>query len=161
MTGRTGAAAKAGHDLVIEVTDWTATLVIGEGAAASSVALDADATSLRVREGTGGMQALGEKDKASIRQTIDEDVLRGGRIEFHSTEVQIDADRGRIGVRGDLSLVGAVRPVAFDLIIGDGGRLSARCVLRQTEWGIKPYSTLFGALKVADEVEVSLSAGPL
>ena len=26
---------------------------------------------------------------------------------------------------------------------------------------IKPYSTLFGALKVADEVEVVLDAGPL
>jgi hypothetical protein len=30
-------------------------------------------------------------------------------------------------------------------------------VIRQTEWGIKPYSTLFGALKVADEVAVEVS----
>ena len=30
-----------------------------------------------------------------------------------------------------------------------------------TDWGIKPYSTLFGALKVADEVEIVLDTGPL
>jgi hypothetical protein len=28
--------------------------------------------------------------------------------------------------------------------------------VRQSDWGIKPYSALFGALKVRDEVEVSL-----
>jgi hypothetical protein len=31
-------------------------------------------------------------------------------------------------------------------------------VIKQTDWGMKPYSTLFGALKVVDEVEVSLDA---
>jgi hypothetical protein len=31
-------------------------------------------------------------------------------------------------------------------------------VLKQSDWGIKPYSTLFGALKVVDEVEVALEA---
>ena len=41
------------------------------------------------------------------------------------------------------------------------GWLSASAVRKQTAWGIKPYSTLFGALKVADEVEVTLDAGPL
>jgi hypothetical protein len=75
-TGRSGAAAKAGHDLVIEVTEWQATLEVG---AQASIALDADATSLRVREGTGGMQALGDDDKASIEETIHEDVLKGRR----------------------------------------------------------------------------------
>ena len=36
------------------------------------------------------------------------------------------------------------------------GTLSGSAVVKQTDWGIKPYSTLFGALKVADEVEVEL-----
>ena len=53
-TGRTGAAAKAGHDLLIDVTAWQATLEVGEDPAQTSIVLDADATSLRVREGTGG-----------------------------------------------------------------------------------------------------------
>ncbi len=81
-TGRTGAAAKAGHDLLIHVTAWEATLEVGDDPAQTSITLDADATSLRVREGTGGMQALGDDDKANIQQTIDDEVLQrqGDRV---------------------------------------------------------------------------------
>jgi polyisoprenoid-binding protein YceI len=154
-TGRSGAAAKAGHDLVIQVTSWEATLDVG----AASLTLDVDSASLRVIQGTGGMQALGDDDKANIHQTIDEDVLKGESIEFRSTEVEL-AD-GRIVVRGDLKLAGATHPVAFDVLVGDDGKLSASALLKQTDWGMKPYSALFGALKVADEVEVTLDAGPL
>ena len=92
-TKRTGAAAKAGHDLVIHVTSWAATLEVADGpAAAAVVTLDADATSLRVREGKGGMQALGEDDKLSIHKTIDDDVLKRQDIVFRSTEAQRSPD---------------------------------------------------------------------
>jgi hypothetical protein len=30
--------------------------------------------------------------------------------------------------------------------------------VQQTDWSIKPYSALFGTLKVADEVTVSIDA---
>src|SRR3954447_23708580 len=101
-TGRTGAAAKAGHDLVIDVTAWSAT--VAADPAQTSIALDADATSLRVREGSGGMQALGDDDKESIRQTIDDAVLKRGAITFRSTAVQPTAEG--LSVRGELTLAG-------------------------------------------------------
>ena len=41
-------------------------------------------------------------------------------------------------------------------MIDDAGALSATAVVTQTHWGMKPYSALFGALKVKDEVEVVL-----
>jgi len=157
-TGRTGAAAKAGHNLLIHVTAWQATLEIGEDPAGTSIVLDADATSLRVREGTGGMQALGDDDKASIEETIDDDVLKRKGIEFRSTAVQTAPDGLRISVQGELTLVGNVRPIEFDLTVGDDGNLSGSVVVKQTDWGITPYSALFGALKVADEVEVVINA---
>ena len=157
-TGRTGAAAKAGHNLLIHVTAWQATLEVGEDPARTSIVLDADATSLRVREGTGGMQALGDDDKASIQETIDDDVLQRKGIEFRSTAVQVAADGGRISVQGELTLVGKACPIAFDLTVGADGTLSGSAVVKQTDWGITPYSALFGALKVADEVEVVLDA---
>ena len=47
--------------------------------------LTADATSLRVQKGTGGMKALGEDDKANIHQTIDDEVLKRQDIMFRST----------------------------------------------------------------------------
>jgi polyisoprenoid-binding protein YceI len=155
-TGRTGAAAKAGHNLLIHVTAWEATLEVGGDPAQMSLALDADATSLRVREGSGGMQALGDDDKASIEKSIDDDVLKRTGIEFRSTEVQSAAD-GRLNVQGELTLAGKARPVSFDLTVDDG-KLSGSCVVKQSDWGIKPYSTLFGALKVVDEVEVAIDA---
>jgi polyisoprenoid-binding protein YceI len=158
-TGRVGAAAKAGHDLLIQVTAWQATLEVGEDPAQTSIVFTADATSLRVREGTGGIQALGADDKASIETTIDDEVLKGMGIEFRSTAVETEADGSRISVQGELTLVGTARPIAFDLGVGDGDMLSGRVVLNQTDWGITPYSTLFGALKVADEVEVRIDAG--
>ncbi len=157
-TGRTGAAAKAGHDLLIHVTAWQATLEVGEDPAQTSIVLDADATSLRVREGTGGMQALGDDDKASIQQTIDDEVLKRTGIEFRSTAVQTAADGSRIERAGRADAGRQTRPIAFDLTVGDDGRLSGSAVVKQTDWGITPYSTLFGALKVVDEVEVVIDA---
>ncbi len=149
-TARTGAAAKAGHDLLLHVTKWNATLELGDE---PSVVLDADATSLRVREGTGGMQGLGDDDKASIETTIDDDVLKRHAITFRSTRVE--TSDGGLSVEGELTLLGSTRPIAFDLTIADG-RLGGVAVVKQTDWGIKPYSALFGALKVADEVDVGI-----
>ena len=160
-TGRTGAAAKAGHDLLIEVTAWQATLEVGEDPAQTSIVLDADATSLVVREGTGGMQALGDDDKANIRETIDEEVLHRQGIAFRSTAVRNGAEAGRLSVEGELTLVGKTCPIAFELTVGADGTLSGSAVIKQSDWGIKPYSTLFGALKVADAVEVAIAAKPL
>jgi len=157
-TKRSGAAAKAGHDLVIHVTSWKATLEVGEDLTQSRIELDADATSLRVREGTGGLKALGEDDKSSIQKTIDDDVLKRKGIEFRSTAIQPSDDGNLISVRGELTLVGTTRPIVFDVTVGGAGKLSGSAVVKQTDWGIKPYSALFGALKVADEVEVVLDA---
>src|SRR5690348_17309918 len=109
-TTRTGAAAKAGHDLTIEIGSWSGTLEVG---AESSVTLDADGGSLRVREGTGGMTALGDDDKAGISQTIDEEVLKRTAIEYRSDSVLSDGDR--LHVRGELKMLGRTIPTDFDL----------------------------------------------
>ena len=96
-TKRTGAASKAGHDLLLEVTSWSATL---DPDAEPALTLTADSSSLRVLEGTGGIQALGDDDKAGIEQTIEEEVLMGTPIEFRSTAVEGSEARGRARARG-------------------------------------------------------------
>jgi len=133
------------------VTAWEATLDLEAG----SAELSADATSLRVEKGAGGMQALGDEDKDNIHQTIDDDVLKRENVTFHSTSVE-PAGEGRYRVEGELTLVGATQPVAFDLTVGDDGKLDARATVTQTRWGVKPFSALFGTLKVLDDVEVVL-----
>jgi polyisoprenoid-binding protein YceI len=151
-TGKTGAAAKAGHDLTIEVTSWEAALRLG---AEPTLALTADPRSLRVLDGHGGMQSLGDDDKDNIAKSIDGEVLKGTPIAFRSTSVTPAAD-GRVAVAGELELWGVRRPLSFDLAVGADGALSGRAVVTQTAFGVKPYSTLFGTLKVADDVEVRI-----
>jgi polyisoprenoid-binding protein YceI len=143
----------AGHNLLIHVTAWEATIALGDD---TSVAVDADGSSLRVQEGSGGMQALQDDDKENIRQTIDDEVLHGQTVAFRSTEVK----PGGAGLRvdGELTLNGETRPLGFDLALTADGRLEASAVVKQSDWGMKPYSGLFGALKVVDEVEVAIEA---
>ena len=148
-TGKAGAASKAGHNLVIEVTRWQGKL------SPESVELTADARSLRVRSGSGGISPLGDEEKAGISQTIDEEVLEGGNISYRSSAVT-ERDGG-YDVEGELDLLGVKRPVAFSLTLDDG-HLTGTAEVKQTDWRIKPYSALFGTLKVADVVEVSIDA---
>jgi polyisoprenoid-binding protein YceI len=157
-TGKAGAAAKAGHDLVIEVTSWRATLDVADSAEASAVELTADARSLRVRSGSGGIGPLGDEERASIEQSIDDDVLKGGAIAFRSRSVEVAPGGDALRVEGDLDLLGTTAPIAFELAAGDDGRLTGITRFKQTGWGIKPFSALFGTLKVADEVEVGIDA---
>lgn len=153
-TGRAGAASKAGHDLLIEVTTWQATLDLE---ADPALTLSADSHSLRVLQGTGGVKGLDDDDKANIAQTIDDEVLEGRPIEFRSSGVERRSDGSGLGVQGELALGDGRGPVSFELAVRDG-RLTGEATVKQTAFGIKPYSALFGALKVADEVRVAIEA---
>ncbi|RKQ90280.1 YceI-like domain-containing protein [Solirubrobacter pauli] len=128
-TKRAGVAGAAGHDLTLLVARWHAT-VDDDGA----VTFEADGSSLRVLEGTGGIGTLGDDDKWAIEQRIDEEVLRGRPITYRD---------------GQLTLNGVSRPLEISF---DGREGQAR--VKQSDFGIKPYSALFGTLKVADVVDV-------
>ena len=140
---------------MIEVGSWQATLDVE---AQPALTLTADSRSLRVLEGTGGVKSLSESDKADIKNTIDKDVLKGCDIEFRSNEVQ--EMPGGLTVRGELSLGGKQAPVTFDLATGEDGRVSGSATVSQSKFGMKPYSTLFGTLKVADEVQITFAGTP-
>jgi polyisoprenoid-binding protein YceI len=154
-TGRTGAVARAGHDLLMHVGSWEATLQVADDPAASRVEVSADGSSLQVLEGTGGMKALDDDDKQNIQQTIDDEVLHRTRVTFRSSSVA--ATPAGLHVEGELALLDRTHALAFDVADG-GGSIEAVAVIRQTDFGMKPYTALFGALKVADEVRVTLTA---
>lgn len=151
-TYREGAAAKAGHDLIIDVTGWEATLDL----AAGTVSLDVDPRSLVVREGVGGVKPLSEQDKQRIRSAIAGDVLGGAPIAFRAAEVH--ANGGTIDVRGDLTLAGATRPLRAALTPTADGTVTATIPVRQTAWGITPRTAMMGQLRVRDNVDVHIEA---
>ena len=147
-------ARKAGHDLIIDVDQWEATAEVGQDGTLSAVQLNADPRSLRVREGLHGVKPLTDKDRADIRKTIDEKILRGQPITFRSTAVE--PGNGGLTVRGELELAGTTRPARFELNAAADGRVSGVLPVTQSEWEIKPYRGLMGALKVRDTIEVVL-----
>jgi polyisoprenoid-binding protein YceI len=155
-TYREGMAQKIGHDLIIEVRDWSATVNVAEDGTVTAVALDADPGSLHAREGLHGVKPLSDTDGAEIRKNIDAKVLGRQPIEFRSTT--LEAGDGRLLVEGELTLAGATRSATFDLAVAANGHVSGTLAVTQSEWGIKPYRGLMGALKVRDEVEIVLDA---
>jgi len=148
-TYREGIAQKVGHDLVIEVREWSATVDFDDGGSLTAVTLDVDSSSLYVREGHNGLKPLSDKDRGEIKKNIDAKILHGRPITFRSTAVTGST------VAGDLTVNGSTRPASFTLDL-TAGRACGTLPIVQTEFGVTPYKGLMGALKVRDEVEVVL-----
>jgi polyisoprenoid-binding protein YceI len=151
-TYREGMAQKVGHDLIIEVVEWTGTVDVGEDGTVRSVALEADPRSLHVREGLRGLKPVSDRDRREIRKNIDNKILGGKPIEFHSTSVQ--SSDSHLTVDGELALAGSSRPASFELDVGGDGHVTGTLPLTQSNWGIKPYRGMMGALKVRDDLEI-------
>jgi polyisoprenoid-binding protein YceI len=152
-TGREGAAAKAGHDLVLEATTWDGTVEIGDNA---SVTLNVDPSGIEVESGTGGAKALTDKDKGDIKKSMREKVLGSSQISFKSSDVK--AENGSMNVSGQLSLAGSSDSINMPLTVGDDGTVRGSIKLSQSTFGIKQFKALMGALKVSDQVEVQIEA---
>ena len=152
-TFREGVAQKVGHDLIIRVARWHATVEARDGEL-TAVLLEADTQSLEVREGVGGLKPLTDKDRREILGNVDEKVLRRQPVTFRSSSVRHSG--GRLSLAGDLTLAEVTRPAGFDLDLSDDGRVRGMLSVTQSEWGIKPYRGLMGALKVRDAVDIVL-----
>jgi polyisoprenoid-binding protein YceI len=144
------------HDLIIDVARWDATVEVADEPAGWSIELNADPRSLEIREGLRGVKPLTDKDRVEIRKNIDEKILRRQPIEFHSTSVRRSGEQ--LAVEGELTLAGTTRPVSAELTRGADGRLTGTIPVVPSQWGIKPYRGLMGALKVRDDVEIVIDA---
>jgi polyisoprenoid-binding protein YceI len=147
-----GPAKKMGHDLVIELERWEATIEHADGGVPAAVAFDADTRSLRVRESVRGPKPLTDEDRGAILKNIGDDVLCGAQVTFRSSTVERDA--GRLILDGELTLAGTTRRTRVELDVGEDGRVTGIVPVTQSEWGITPFSTMMGALRVRDTVDV-------
>ncbi len=152
-TYRDGVAQKIGHDLILAVDRWEGMVEVVDGGPAR-VELDADSQSLQVSEGVGGAKPLSDDDKKKIIDATNDKVLKKQPIKFHSSSVTHAG--GKLTLAGDLTMGGTTRPASFDLALADDGHLTGKLEVVQSEWGIKPYKAMMGALKVKDTVEIVL-----
>lgn len=153
---REGMAKKVGHDLTLEVASWNANVTVdGNNPANSSMSVTADSRSFEVVEASGGVKPMTDKDKVDIKENIDKKVLKNNNISFQSRSVTPKGE-GAV-VEGDLVINGASQPAQFDIQV-DGGLARCTAVIRQSLFGIKPFSALMGALKVKDDVTIEFEA---
>lgn len=101
-------------------------------------------------------------DVAKMRRAMREETLRVRHfpeITFTSRQVELLGDDSlgtRLRVSGDFTMTGRTRPVAADVrvhIARDTLRAAGGFSLKQTEFGIEPYSAALGTVKVADRVD--------
>lgn len=159
-TGVTGRAAKMGHRLTIVIRQWQATVTwAGDGPAAAELAVDV--SSLDVVRGEGGVTPLSGAEKSLVRsnalRSLDAD--RYPEITFTAEDIEKSTDGYRL--TGPLRIHGKTRKQVIDLgttDLGDTWRMSAQAAVRQSDFGVKPYSLFMGSLKVADKVSVSFTA---
>jgi len=155
-TCRDGLAATAGHDLTIEATRWSGVLAVNEDLSPAGLDVHIDMGALVVREGTGGVKPLSDRDRREIavtaRKTLAAD--RYPEAVFAAGTFAPAGDGGEIS--GTFTLHGETRPLRLRVSQTGPDRYHAEATVVQTDYGIKPYSGFLGALRVRDAVEVAV-----
>lgn len=155
LTARDGLAAQVGHDLTIEVATWSGALDIANDGAAAALAARMDLTSLVVREGTGGVKPLTDRDRREIAVTARKalGVDRHPEATFVASGFEAGSNGGGF-IQGTLTLGGISRSMRLHVAKSGPDSYHATASVRQSEFGIKPYKAFLGALKVSDAVGV-------
>jgi polyisoprenoid-binding protein YceI len=154
-TYRAGVLGGLGHEHDIRAHGYAGTVVYDAGdPSRSGVSLSVPTESLKV------VVASDSSDIPAITRTMREQVLHVDRfpeISFASRMVAVHDST--LHLRGDLTMVGVTRPVELNLrlwvtpeILHVRGAFS----VKQTDFGIKPYGTGLGTVKVKNEIRFTL-----
>jgi polyisoprenoid-binding protein YceI len=159
-TGVKGRAARMGHRLTIVMTRWQAT-VSWAGAQPVAAELAVETDSFEVLRGEGGVKGLSGPEKTLVRSNALKSLDAGRFPEIRFTAETIDKTEDGYRLTGKLHIRGKSREHVIDLRtqdLGDSWRISAESGVRQSDYGVKPYSLLMGSVQVADDVTVSFAA---
>jgi polyisoprenoid-binding protein YceI len=159
-TGVVGRASKMGHRLTIAMRHWQATVRWSDGAPVAAQ-LTVDVDSLKVLQGEGGLTPLSGPQKILVRSNALRQLGAGRFPEICFDADSIDRSQDGYRLAGRLQIHGKTQRQVIDLRTEDLGevwRLSTQAVVRQSDFGVKPYSLLMGSLKVADDVTIWFTA---
>lgn len=161
-TGVAGRSARLGHRLTLRAGAWKAVATVEDGVP-TGLTVTVEAESLDVVSGEGGLTPLSAPERVVARSNAHKSlkVAKFPTIDFRSTSIEPTADG--FSVRGELTICGTSAPCHFALTYDDGDPapgLTAVVPVRQTDFGIKPFSLMMGTLQVADEVTVEAHAIP-
>ena len=155
-TFRDGLAATAGHDLTIEATRWSGVLDVNENLSPASLEVRVDMNALVVREGTGGIKPLSDRDRREIAVTARKVLAADRNPEAVFTAGNFAPANGGGEISGTFMLRGASRPITLKVSETGPDQYHADGTVLQSSYGIKPYTGFFGALRVRDAVDVAV-----
>jgi polyisoprenoid-binding protein YceI len=156
FTFKEGLLSRAAHDLRIHVAPWGVRVTRSGEQVVAEIDQRALIVDGAVRDGRLDAAALSDRDRTKIVETIHSEILRLDKHPKIRFTGAVDEQAGdRLEVRGELELLGVRRPLMFAMTREDR-RLRARVSLRPTDWGIRPYKALAGALRVQDRVLIEL-----
>lgn len=161
-TGVAGRSAKLGHRLTLAPKAWKAELTLTDDEP-TGLTVTVDAASLDVVAGEGGLKALSAPERGVARGNAHKSlkVKQYPEIEFRSTDLA--RTESGFAVTGQLTICGVTKPCEFALEYGQEDpvpALTGAVPVRQSDFGIKPFSLMMGTLSVADEVTVLVHAIP-
>lgn len=157
FVGKAGALSFLAHDHNIAVKTFSGRVVVPDaGAAQGSLELEVDARSLVV------LDKVSDKDRAEITKSMNDAVLESAKfpkITFRSVGIS-NVNGANLTVNGDLTLHGVTKRIAVPVTISATPQLlraTGKYTLKQTDFGITPYSAAAGSIKVKNEVVLSFN----
>ena len=113
-TFRDGLAAQAGHDLTIEATRWSGVLEVNGDRNPAGLDVRIDMGALVVREGTGGVKPLTDRDRREIAVTARKVLASDRHPEAVFAAAGFEPVAGGGGeINGTLTIRGQARPLAL------------------------------------------------
>jgi polyisoprenoid-binding protein YceI len=156
-TFRDGLAAQAGHDLTIEAIRWSGELEVNDDLSPAGLDLRIDMGALVVREGTGGVKPLTDRDRREIAVTARKLLASDRYPEAVFAAAGFEPNAGGGGeISGTLTVRGQARPLRAKVSQSGADRYHAEAHVVQSDYGIKPYTAFLGALRVRDAVDVAV-----
>jgi polyisoprenoid-binding protein YceI len=159
-TGVSGRAARMGHRLAIAMKRWQAT-VSWDGTYPVTAELVVEVASFEVLRGEGGLKGLSGPEQALVKSNALKSLGANRYAQIRFDADALDQTNHGYRLTGTLQIRGKSRKHVIDLRtedLGDSWRISTETRVRQTDYGVKPYSMLLGSMRVTDEVTVSFTA---
>ena len=158
-----GVAAAIAHNHVVRAVEYSGGAKgDSNNPEAASIWIEVQTASFKadepeIRERYGLPKGISDKDRRKIQATMlsakQMDVEKYSTMKFRSTSVE-EQSEGRYQITGDLTMHGETRSVTFPITVEDeNGDLhgSAAIDFKQSDFGIKPYSAMFGAVRNRDD----------
>lgn len=161
---KAGVGSALAHDHVVRATTFTGQVQIDLTAPETgSITVDVQAASLKVdepamRQKYGLASQLSEKDRQQIQETMQSssqlDVARYPVMKFVATKIET-RQTGTYTVTGNFTIRGKTQIVTFPAQVErqeNALHVKGSFRFQQSQFGYKPYSALFGAVRNQDEV---------